>query len=221
VEVYFPSYGWITFDPTPPVAFGDTYQQFVEQRSLLANIYRYSEYLRSKWNRYIVDYSTNDQVRLIFSAFRTSHSARRSISSSIRHISLSFRKALRQLSFRQLGIIFGTLGTLIFVIHRLVRSFKSFHLKLPAFTKRSWSTRQKVIRFYKTMLHILARKGITKYEATTPGEFVRYVTQTYPSYGSDVQHITHLYYAVRYGQVRLHETDLRAIETILQKLRKK
>jgi transglutaminase-like putative cysteine protease len=221
VEVYFPSYGWITFDPTPPAAFGDTYQQFVEQRSLLANIYRYSEYLRTKWNRYIVDYSTNDQVRLVVGAFRASHSARRSISSSIRRIGISFQKALRQLSFRQLGIIFGTLGALIFVTRYLVRTFRSLRLKLPAFTKRSRSTRQQVIRFYKTMLHILAGKGITKYEATTPGEFVRYVTQTYPSYGNDVQHITHLYYAVRYGQVRLHDNELLAIETTLQKLRKK
>ncbi len=221
VEVYFPSYGWVTFDPTPPVAFGDTYQQFVEGRSLIASIYLYTEHLRSKWNRYIVDYSKRDQVRLALGTFSATRSARRSVRYYIRRFRDSIRNGISQLSFRQIGSAAGVLLVFLFVMRLLMRALKLFHIRLPAFKKRPRSSNKQVIRFYKTMLHILARKGISKHQAATPGEFVRHVTQHLPYYSQDVRHITDLYYAVRYGNSSLQPEDLLAIQSMLKNMKKK
>ena len=221
VEVFFPSYGWATFDPTPPIAFGDTYQQFAEQPHLLASLYRYTEYLRTKWNRYIVDYSTDDQVNMLIGAFHATRSARRNASYYKRRIKAYLRNIVTQWSPRKLGILAGIGLAAFFLIRFLNRKIFHFRIRLPRWNKRSAPANKRVVRFYDIMLRTLARKGIARHPTHTPGEFAQSVARKYPLYGSDVQHITNLYYAVRYGQYHLHDGDIQKIETALADLKKK
>lgn len=221
VEVFFPSYGWITFDPTPPAAFGDTYQQFVERKSFLAGLYRYSEYLRVRWNRYIVDYSRDDQERAVIGAFRATRAVRRTLRNSIARLIQHLKNSASQISWRELGGIAGIVCAGIVFMYGLARLFLRFHIKFPMFRTRRKGTRKTIIRFYHTMLRILAKKGISKKLSATPGEFARYVAQKHASYGADVQHITGLYYAVKYGHTELPREELIRIEGLLKNMKKK
>ncbi len=220
VEVYFPSHGWVSFDPTPSVAFSDIYQQYVEQRSFLASLYRYSEYIKTKWDRYIIDYSSGDQAQLVVGAFRATHSARYNLRYYIRSIKRHIQNLIARISLRHIGFFAGSLVAIFFIARLFSRMFSHFHISLPTLKKRPHSTGKQLIRFYKTMLHILARKGITKHEAATPGEFARYVAQKHPSYSTDVRFITDFYYTVRYGRSSLCDEDLLRIETMLKNMKK-
>ncbi|GAK58879.1 hypothetical protein U27_05854 [Candidatus Vecturithrix granuli] len=221
VEVYFPSAGWVTFDPTPAAAFGDTYQEFAEQRNFLANVYRYSEYLRTKWNRYVIDFSTLDQAQLAVSAFRASRSARRNLSGSLRRLKDRVQQMMPHLTSRDLWTMLAAIPTLAFLLYLIRRTLRYVHLKFPKLTKRRRSARKQVILFYQRMLHILARKGMPKHVAATPGEFAQLIDQKHPAYSQDVQHITNLYYAVRYGQHQLQQEEILSIEHRLRELQKK
>ncbi len=221
VEVFFPSYGWIAFDPTPAVAFGDTYQQFAERKSFVASLYRYSEYLRVRWNRYIVDYSREDQAQAIFRAFMATRSARRNLRDSISRLKQHLKNTVIHISWREIGFLAGIISAGLLFIYVVSRMFTRFHIRLPGFRKRKKTPRKKIIGFYHTMLQILAKKGISKQASSTPGEFAQYVAQQHVDYGNDVCHITDVYYALRYGHTNLTREELFYIERLLKKMRKK
>ena len=56
VEVYFPGYGWITFDPTPP---GDA-----KSGGLFARIGLYWDWFQFAWSEWIVNYDFAHQITL-------------------------------------------------------------------------------------------------------------------------------------------------------------
>jgi transglutaminase-like putative cysteine protease len=221
VEVFFPSYGWITFDPTPATAFGDTYRQFAERKSLAASLYRYSEYLRLRWNRYIVDYSREDQAQAIVKAFLATRSARQNLKTSLNQFSQGLKQTLSQISWRDIGRIGGIVLMGLVMLWGISRLWLRVHLRLPVFRTRKNLTRNTMIRFYHTMLRILAKKGITKPSSVTPGAFARYIAQHHEDYGTDVRDLTDLYYAARYGHTDLTGQDLAQTERILRKMKSK
>jgi len=62
IETYLPDKGWVPFDPTPTAEPQPTLP-------LVSSVYRYYDFLKLKWNRYIIRYSRRDQVRFLL-AFR-------------------------------------------------------------------------------------------------------------------------------------------------------
>ncbi|NIP32277.1 MAG: hypothetical protein GTN99_11775, partial [Candidatus Dadabacteria bacterium] len=61
-EVYFPNQGWITFDPTPGSNRINT------DSGHITAIMAYIDYLKFRWQRYVIDFSRNDQSRMFSSA---------------------------------------------------------------------------------------------------------------------------------------------------------
>ncbi|MCC6712434.1 MAG: DUF3488 domain-containing protein [Candidatus Dadabacteria bacterium] len=55
-EAYFPEYGWVTFDATP--------EGGADMPATASFISSYVDYLRYRWNRYVIDFSQRDQIRL-------------------------------------------------------------------------------------------------------------------------------------------------------------
>ena len=220
VEIYFPSYGWQTFDPTPASAFGETYQQLIEQSNLAARLYRYSEYLRTRWNRYIIDYSVFDQARLAVDAFQTTHSIRQKISTRLQQLKQHMQDSLSQLSPQQRGISIGIFLIGLLCLYLIRRSLPGFSC-LSLFGKRPSLKLTQHIRFYTTMLHILSRKGMIKGDAVTPGEFVREVSLNHPGYEKEVAEITQMYYRVRYGRYDVRAEEFRKIQTMLRVLKQR
>jgi len=222
VEVYFPPYGWIQFDPTPGAAFGETYQEFVEKESLIGSLYRYSEYLRVRWNRYIVDYEREDQAQALISAFVATRNARR----NLRHWLAQQKEHLEHLkgkiSWQNLARIVGVVCGAGLVAYGLLRIFRRWNIRIPWLTwrKRSRGRQKQIVRFYHRMRRVLARKGVSLAVSATPGEFARYVAREYASYSKDVQELTDLYYAVRYGHIDLTQEQLWHITTTLRHMKR-
>lgn len=59
VEVYFPRYGWIRFDPSPL----DSEYRLSKRR--LQAFFQFFDYLRLRWNKYIIEYDLRSQAAII------------------------------------------------------------------------------------------------------------------------------------------------------------
>ena len=221
VEVFFPSYGWVMFDPTPAAAFAETYQQFAERKSLAASLYRYYESLRARWERYIVDYSRDDQTQAIIGTFKAVRSTRQHFKDALARIKSRLANTEIHVSWREIGEIIGIMSAGLLLAYLVARLFARFQIRLPAFRKRRNLPATTIIRFYAAMLRILAKKGITKPSSATPGEFARYVAQHQADYGNAVRELTDLYHAVRYGRTELTHADVLQIERLLRTMKKK
>ena len=221
VEVFFPAAGWITFDPTPAAAFAETYQQFAERTNLAASAYRYYEYLRAKWNRYIVDYSRDDQAQAIVGAFYAMRSTRHAFRDSWGALKQRLENLIPEISWRAIGGLLASVSVGLLLVYGLARLFPRLRIRLPGFRKRRLISGKPQIRFYQTMLRLLAKKGITRPASTTPGEFARYIAQQHAPYGEAVRYLTEAYHAVRYGRAELPRADLAQIEQQLRTLKKK
>ena len=60
VEAWIPGAGWVTFDPTPPA-------RFTGEAVELSGFAAWWDYVRLLWSRRVVQYSREDQMRLVFS----------------------------------------------------------------------------------------------------------------------------------------------------------
>ena len=60
VEVWFPGYGWVTFDPTPSTLAGEAAAASFRWPAL-----RYLDGLRHRWNKWVLDYSPEQQSALL------------------------------------------------------------------------------------------------------------------------------------------------------------
>lgn len=66
VEVYDPSVGWATFDPTPPAAIVG-----LRRRGLLAEADALVEAMRMRWRHYVVGFDLSTQAQMARRAWRT------------------------------------------------------------------------------------------------------------------------------------------------------
>jgi len=67
----------------------------------------------------------------------------------------------------------------------------------------------------------LARRGMIKPAAWTPGEFSRSVARSRSDLACFVGPLTEVYYRTRFGRQAVLEPDLEAAERLLQRLREK
>ena len=221
VEVFFPSYGWISFDPTPAAAFGEGFQQFAEQNSLLGGLYRYSEYLRVKWNRYVIDYSLWEQANLAVDAFHATRSAHAKFMAFAARVKTFGQRQVQALPAQHIGFILALAAVFVGGLLFWRRMFPDSVFSFPGRHRRAFSGHGGQLRFYTQMLSILARKGIVKSLSATPSEFVSYIDEKYPAYAHEVRELTRLYYVVRYGEYALADEDARQVEKLLVCLRKR
>jgi hypothetical protein len=168
VEVYFPEYGWVTFDPTP----GSSEAQAAGG---LARMGLYLDAAREMWREWIINYDFNHQVRLSAELGNRTSSAQN-------HMRLWYIKTYRKLLSRVRNIqklsSLSTSGNALLITLMVVLG------ALP-FAPRIWRARQlrKILRdpgrapgkaasfWYMRMLKIMERRGIRKAPAQTPEEF--------------------------------------------------
>ena len=217
VEVFFPSYGWVPFDPTPAAAFGEDFQQFVEQNALLARLYRYSEYLRTNWNRYVIDYSIWEQANLAIEGFHATLSARAKLSAFAARARAFVQRNLSGFSVKHAGIFLVLVLVFVGLVWALRRFSPGWETRFPG-RQRLRIGRDGQVRFYSRLLLLLKRKGIVKTQNVTPGEFVEYIHENYPVYAQDVRELTRFYYAVRYGGCVLTDAELLRVKNVLGRL---
>jgi transglutaminase-like putative cysteine protease len=168
VEVYFPEFGWVTFDPTP-----SSPGTVPGRWSRLA---LYLDAIQGMWREWIINYDFTHQVRLSNQISATSLSVQSRFRQSLhqRYQKLLDRVAVLQrrmerMTPAQMAWACVALGLLL-ALPFLVRAWRSFHtVRISRDPQRAPTSAASF--WYMRMLKRLARSGIRKNIAQTPAEF--------------------------------------------------
>lgn len=168
VEVYFPEFGWVTFDPTPPSP--------AAAPGRWSRLALYLDAMEGMWREWVVNYDFSHQVRLSNQISTTSIS----VQSRFRHslskryqklldLAAAWQHRMERMTPAQMAWACLTLALLLALpfMPRAWRRFQSARLsrdphRAPTSAASFW---------YMRMLKRLARSGIRKNIAQTPAEF--------------------------------------------------
>src|SRR5216684_3987712 len=170
VEAYFPGYGWVSFDPTPP---GPPQAHGGWNRVML-----YADAMASFWREWVIDYDVAHQNTL---AQETARGSRRLLESLRERARQQYAAMLNAASRAQrrvmqsptrwsvAGVLFMVMLALLVNLRRLTTLIRSRGLRKhpersPRFAASIW---------YEQMTRSLARRGLRKLPTQTPVEFVR------------------------------------------------
>jgi protein-glutamine gamma-glutamyltransferase len=173
VEVYFPGYGWVSFDPTPaaieatPTGWG---------RAML-----YVDAMASFWRDWVVSYDLNHQSTLGRQVVRSSFEwyehmrrwARRhydALLEAARHTQQNVTDSPGRWS-----IAGGMVVLILLIAANLGRLYRAFRRsRIAAQPDRSPRTAATI--WYQRMIHTLAKRGLRRSPAQTPKEFADSLT---------------------------------------------
>src|SRR5438445_6197922 len=198
VEVFFPGYGWITFDPTPPSEDHPS--------GLLAQLGLYWDWFQLQWNDWVVNYDFIHQFTLAQGVQRVSRRWTTNLRETFERSRSAGAKRLRGWA-EHAGIIPSwmpmVLAPLLIVLLLLCnrrlreRLVFAFQLKLGIEPPPV----QSASIFYQRMLRLLERAGWHKFPSQTPIEFA----SSLPAgpITMRVHRLTDICMAVRFGGQRV------------------
>ncbi len=208
VEAYFPGSGWITFDPTP--AANGT------EAGLFSRFNLYLDWMQLNWNEWVVNYDFAHQAVMAKNVRQSSTDYSAALQRWFRRTEQRGMNGLTawQRAHPNLRLAFPVSLVLILVVLRFnwIRSFARWlslilQMRKPA-TERN--NPQLASRLYAEMLRILEKRGFTRGDTQTPGEFAATFTFQ-PGLGSAVGEFTSLYAAARFGGAACDAFRLRAL----------
>ena len=216
VEVYFPRSGWITMDPTPPVADGSAQAWWQSAGSVLDSI-------RLEWDRLFVHYSAKDQLAVVQGIRESGEAVRTRMSESLTSLLIlgstilgGLIKALSPAGIPQAPIFFILIIGAGYIGMRLLRQ-----PRLGAARQDVYSSNQRaVITLYVHMIECFAQNGITKQASATPLEFLHHVRAQWSEAWPSADVLTHLYTRVRFGRAPLTAEELSSAKGLLCKLQR-
>jgi hypothetical protein len=197
VEVYFPDYGWITFDPTPP---GNA-----KPGGLLERLAMYWDWFQYSWGEWIINYDFVHQITVAQNLGRFSRDwaerIRTDFSSFRRHATDKMKLWQEQIALSPAGrtgvvIFFGVFGIGVLILRPEVRRRLQVLWRTRILPVRGMTPHLATLQ-YMEMLHVLGRSGIHKAAAQTPAEFAASLPEG--SLATPVFELTSLYEAARYG----------------------
>jgi protein-glutamine gamma-glutamyltransferase len=169
VEAYFPGYGWIGFDPTPPAP---AQMHTGWSRSML-----YLDAMASFWREWVINYDAGHQYNLGREATRNSLEwFQRARNWARRHheaLLAAARRTQRTLSDSPLkwGLVGAGIVVLLLLAANAQRLWRAVrNRRLAACPEKSPSLAASI--WYERMTRMLARKGWSKSPAQTPAEFL-------------------------------------------------
>jgi transglutaminase-like putative cysteine protease len=194
VEVYFPGFGWISFDPTPSVAV-PTYDGW--SRAML-----YLDAMASFWREWVINYDVSHQRTLGRQATRSGVQSIRSLQDWARReydaMMQSARQAQRILSDSpgQWSVV-GAIAAMLLVFAanagRLWRAVRRHRTAIhPEKTPRAAAT-----IWYERTVRLLGKRGLRKSRVQTPAEFV--VSVADETLRESVAEFTQHYERARFG----------------------
>jgi protein-glutamine gamma-glutamyltransferase len=217
VEVYFPGYGWITFDPTPGSA--DEYPH-----GLFARLGMYWDWFQLNWNDWVINYDFSHQVTLAENLRRSSHDwsdRMRDYSVTKEHQAMQYLLALDQRveasRYTLPSILVFLIALLIYIRGRRVMGYAVARWRLRAGHAGNLTSSLAAFE-YREMLRLLEKRGWRKGESQTPLEFAATIAE--PQLAGPVAQLTELYQSARFG-AHPAATDqisatLRALRALLQ-----
>lgn len=195
VEVYFPGYGWVEFDPTPIAE----YDRLMRLRNL-SFLGSLIDSAKLAWDKRVIFYNLNDQVRYLAVA-----------KEKLASFSLKV-KSLFSLSFI-LKFLFVSLLLFMLFFFLPFRFFPFFRKKGEEKGSPPW--------FYQRFLKIVRGKGLVREPHLTPSEFAHLLRAELPKDQPAIDLVTECYYLVRYGGVKLSRKREEEIKEALSALRRK
>ncbi len=216
VEVYFPGYGWIPFDPTPadphPVIPSE-WDNYLDAASLF-------------WSEWVINYDFSHQVLLARRFERES----RQIQGGMQHHFWNFKQHGIRMAYHAEAILMShKLLVLLFMAAALAflilteRGFSLAELRLLwawRFGKKDRSlNREEATLTYLHLLSILNRKGYRRPPSETPREFARRLSHS--PLRTQTEEFTRLYNASRFGAAEVPLHRLRDLLSDIQGARRK
>ena len=174
VEVFFPGSGWVTFDPTP----GNDTDFYTGFNVLTGSL----EYLRYRWNRYVVDYGVNDQRRLL-----------KNISNRSAKFNFNLSSKLKLNNPRSYFAVIALILLLIIIYY-------SFKNKIPSLIKREANSSQ-ASATYKKSVKLMKKKGFIKGPGITSKEFAEYIESKDTGKYKEFSIITNIYNSIKFSGV--------------------
>ena len=212
VEAYFPGYGWITFDPTPP---GDE-----KYNGAFARLGMYWDWFQFSWNEWIINYDFAHQLSLA----RNIHESSRAWSDrASQYYQAKRRETIDRLKLWQARLSnspYSLPGALVFLLLMLIY-FRG--RAMGGFVAIRWSLRAHregklpadlAVFEYRQMLRLLERRGWRKSAAQTPLEFAASIRV--PEFAGPVAELTEMYQSARFGA---HPADARRVISLLAMLK--
>jgi transglutaminase-like putative cysteine protease len=212
VEVYFPQYGWIAFDPTPPdpnPVITGAWDDYVDALGLF-------------WDEWVVNYDFAHQVELARQVEQESRRFQQDFTHRVEHLK---RRGIRLayliegwLMTHKLLVLLVMLAILASLIlaERTVSLAELRFLWAWKFGRRdiALSPRQASLT-YQQFLKTLRKKGYRKQPSQTPREFA--LSFMGSRLNSAVAEFTRLYNALRFGQAPV---SLLRLRELLEEIRK-
>lgn len=206
VEVSLPSSGWMTFDPTPSVSPQ-------ARGSLWSRVEQSFDFLRWKWDRYVIGYSLQDQLEAATAVKERTDILRDLAAQWFSSLKRLLGQMAEKISWK---IAVATWAVLFFLIALWVWAKRSGGWS--AWWTRRRSTSQ-TVEFYARMLTLLTRRGMVREKHLTPLEFFLKVMATGGEAFRGVETVTRAYYDVRFGGKHLSGEEKGQIEEILRRLK--
>jgi len=198
VEAYFPGYGWLTFDPTPPS--NDEHAQ-----GLMSRLARYWDWFQLVWSEWVVNYDFIHQITVAQNLGRFSRDW-------VERVRIDFtdarRHATEKLRFWQdlisrspvwrtvFFVCFGAFVLGVIILRPEVRRRLGVLWRTRILPAREMTPHLATLQ-YLEMLHVLGRFGIRKTPGQTPMEFATSLPDG--NLAAPVFELTAIYQAARYG----------------------
>ena len=214
VEVFFPTYGWLTFDPTP--AAQD------EPPRMFAQFARYWDWFQLQWNEWIINYDFVHQVTLAQNLQRVSREwseqLRRKFTDARRAATYKLEvwqaRVMHTAAFLPTSFaIISSLCIFVVLLQPKVRQrlMALWHLRVA--TAGAMTPHLATIQ-YNEMLRLLSRRGIRKAPGQTPLEFASSLPDG--NLAAPVQELTTMYHEARFGGQSSDPRKATSLLTLIQ-----
>jgi transglutaminase-like putative cysteine protease len=197
VEVYFPHYGWIPFDPTPPDP----------NPVIPSQLDNYVDALTLFWSEWVINYDFSHQVRLATQVEVQSHNVQEDVSHRFDHLRTELAGMAKKIESLLVAHKFLLLVVMLAMTAAFLLGGKNWDFQELRFLWASMVLRserplslQEATYSYHHFLNILQTKGFRKLPCETPEEFVQKIEPSLLR--GKAGDFTRLYNAARYGGER-------------------
>ncbi|RMH27303.1 MAG: DUF3488 domain-containing protein [Candidatus Hydrogenedentota bacterium] len=210
VEVFFPGYGWMTFDPTPPDAIG----RAIEFNPYLLTAMRLWDSVKLRWYRVMIDFSIEDQ-RFVAGTFLRMFASHHEEVAEWGGGNYAADDSMRELAPSIAGVVLVG-GALVLVLLSFRGRWAKAKGRKTKRSARGWSPPPE---FYGQLLKEFERLGYHRAVHETPREFAERIAKSIPEFASFAQ-VTQWYYGYRYGEHELMAEQLHAIQELRNSVRR-
>jgi transglutaminase-like putative cysteine protease len=197
VEVYFPGFGWLTFDPTPPTD--------EKPPGMFAQLLHYWDWFELQWSEWVINYDFLHQITVAQNLGRFSRDWAERIRTEFSLVRRRATSLLERWQFQvahtasgRMGIfvIFGVFVLAVLILRPEVRRRLAVMWRTRVMPAREMTPHLATLQ-YLEMLRVLGRSGILKTDDQTPMEFA--ATLPPGNLSVPVLELTSIYQAARYG----------------------